>query len=164
MHYAGSMTPAHATRAGLHSRVITRVRAVGRGLQAFTPAVDLGVRLFVASVFFKSGLTKIATWSSTLSLFENEYAVPLLPPEVAAYLGTGVELLFPVLLAIGLGTRFSAFVLFVFNIIAVVSYPDLGAVGLRDHQTWGLLLLVTLLHGPGKLSLDHLVARRFPAP
>jgi putative oxidoreductase len=158
------MPPAHATRAGLRSRVITRVRAAGRGLQAFAPAVDLGVRLFVASVFFKSGLTKIATWSSTLSLFENEYAVPLLPPEVAAYLGTGVELLFPVLLVIGLGTRFSAFVLFVFNIVAVVSYPDLGAVGLRDHQTWGLLLLVTLLHGPGKLSLDHLVARRFPAP
>ena len=58
----------------------------------------------------------------------------------------------------------TAFVLFVFNIIAVVSYPDLGDVGLRDHQTWGLLLLVTLLHGPGKLSLDHLIARRFPAP
>ena len=164
MHYAGSMPPAHATRAGLRSRTVARVRAAGRGLQTLAPAIDLGVRLFVASVFFKSGLTKIATWSSTLSLFENEYAVPLLPPEVAAYLGTGVELLFPVLLVIGLGTRFSAFVLFAFNIIAVVSYPDLGAVGLRDHQTWGLLLLVTLLHGPGKLSLDHLVARRFPAP
>ncbi|MDN8615188.1 DoxX family protein [Variovorax ginsengisoli] len=158
------MTATHATRTGLHLRIIARVRAVGRCLQAFAPAVDLGVRLFVASVFFRSGLTKIATWSSTLSLFENEYAVPLLPPEFAAYLGTGVELLFPVLLVIGLGTRFSAFVLFVFNIIAVVSYPDLGAVGLRDHQTWGLLLLVTLLHGPGKLSLDHLVARRFPVP
>jgi putative oxidoreductase len=139
-------------------------RAATRGLQALAPAVDLVVRLFVASVFFKSGLTKIATWSSTISLFENEYAVPLLPPELAAFLGTGVELVFPVLLAIGLGTRFSAFVLFVFNIVAVVSYPDLGAVGLRDHQTWGLLLLVTLLHGPGKLSLDHLVARRFAAP
>ena len=152
MHYAGSMSSKHATRAAT------------RGLQALAPAVDLVVRLFVASVFFKSGLTKIATWSSTISLFENEYAVPLLPPELAAFLGTGVELVFPVLLAIGLGTRFSAFVLFVFNIVAVVSYPDLGAVGLRDHQTWGLLLLVTLLHGPGKLSLDHLVARRFAAP
>ena len=65
------------------------------------------------------------------------------------------------LLVLGLGTRFAAFVLFVFNIVAVVSYPDLGAVGLKDHQTWGLLLLVTLLHGPGALSLDRLLGRRF---
>lgn len=163
MHYAGPMPSRHAARADLRSRAIARLRAASRGLQALSPTVDLAVRLFVASVFFKSGLTKIATWSSTISLFENEYAVPLLPPEVAAFLGTGVELLFPVLLVIGLGTRFSAFVLFVFNIIAVVSYPDLGDVGLRDHQTWGLLLLVTLLHGPGKLSLDYLVARRLRA-
>jgi putative oxidoreductase len=163
VHYAGSMPSRHAARADLRSRAVARLRAASRGLQALSPAVDLAVRLFVASVFFKSGLTKIATWASTISLFENEYAVPLLPPEVAAFLGTGVELLFPVLLVIGLGTRFSAFVLFVFNIIAVVSYPDLGDVGLRDHQTWGLLLLVALLHGPGKLSLDHLVARRLRA-
>src|SRR5881394_2194169 len=103
------MPSTHATRAGLRSRAVARVRATSRGLQAFAPAVDLVVRLFVASVFFKSGLTKIATWSSTLSLFENEYAVPLLPPEIAAFLGTGVELAFPVLLVIGLGTRLSAF-------------------------------------------------------
>lgn len=163
MHYAGSMPSRLATRADLRSRAVARVRAATGRLQAFAPVVDLGVRLFVASVFFKSGLTKIATWSSTISLFENEYAVPLLPPEIAAFLGTGVELVFPLLLVLGLGARFSAIVLFVFNIIAVVSYPDLGDVGLRDHQTWGLLLLVTLLHGPGKLSLDHLIARRFPA-
>jgi putative oxidoreductase len=152
-----------ATRADLRSRAVARVRAATRGLQAFAPVVDLGVRLFIASVFFKSGLTKIATWSSTISLFENEYAVPLLPPEIAAFLGTGVELVFPVLLVLGVGARFSAIVLFVFNTIAVVSYPDLGDVGLRDYQTWGLLVLVILLHGPGKLSLDHLIARRFPA-
>jgi len=133
--------------------------AVGR-LNALAPLVDLGVRLFVASVFFKSGLTKIANWDSTLSLFDNEYAVPLLPPGVAAVLGTGIELGIPVLLVLGLGTRLAALVLFVFNIIAVISYPDLGAAGLKDHQTWGLLLLVILFHGPGKLSLDHLIDRR----
>jgi putative oxidoreductase len=138
--------------------VATRAR---RGLDALAPLADLGVRLLLAGVFFQSGLTKIANWSSTLSLFENEYAVPLLPPEIAALLGTGVELFFPVLLALGLGSRFAAFVLFVFNIVAAVSYPDLGAAGLRDHQTWGLLLLVTLLHGPGALSLDRLIERRF---
>ena len=125
--------------------------------------VLLAVRLWVAKFFFFSGLTKIASWSSTVALFEDEYAVPLLPPELAAFMGTGVELIFPVLLVLGLGSRFAAFVLFVFNIIAVTSYPDLGEVGLRDHQMWGLLLVVTLLHGPGALSLDHLIARRFKA-
>jgi putative oxidoreductase len=112
-------------------------------------------------VFFQAGLTKFASWSSTLALFESEYRVPLLPPEVAAYLGTGVELGFPVLLVLGLGSRFAAAVLFVFNVVAVVSYPDLSEVGLKDHQYWGLLLLVPLFYGPGRLSLDHLIRRRF---
>lgn len=133
---------------------------IGRALGIGAPVADLAVRLFVAGVFFQSGLTKIANWDSTLSLFENEYAVPLLPSNLAAFLGTGVELFFPVLLVLGLGTRFAAFVLFVFNIVAVVSYPDLGAAGLKDHQLWGLMLLVTLLHGPGALSLDRLIGRR----
>ena len=143
----------------LKSRALGLAQAATRGLQTLSPAVDLLIRVLVASVFFKSGLTKIASWSSTVSLFENEYAVPLLPPEVAALLGTSVELFFPVLLVLGLGSRFAAAVLFVFNIIAVISYPDLGEVGLKDHQMWGLLLLVTLLHGPGRLSLDHLIQR-----
>ena len=146
---------------GSKSSALGLAQAATRGLQTLSPAVDLLIRVLVASVFFKSGLTKIASWSSTVSLFENEYAVPLLPPEVAALLGTGVELFFPVLLVLGLGSRFAAAVLFVFNIIAVISYPDLGEIGLKDHQMWGLLLLITLLHGPGRLSLDHLIARRF---
>ena len=148
---------------GALARLAALAHRATRGLDALSPLLDLGIRLFVASVFFKSGLTKIASWSTTLALFENEYAVPLLPPQVAALLGTGVELLFPVLLVLGLGARFSALVLFVFNIIAVLSYPGLGEVGLKDHQTWGLLLLVTLLHGPGPLSFDHLIGRRHEA-
>ena len=132
----------------------------GRALDRGAPLVDLAVRLYVASVFFQSGLTKIANWQSTLSLFENEYAVPLLPPTLAAWLGTSVELAFPVMLVLGFGTRFAAFVIFVFNIVAVVSYPDLGAAGLKDHELWGLLLAVTLLHGPGALSLDRVIGRR----
>ena len=144
----------------LKARLLELAGLARRGLDKLSPVADLGVRLLVAGVFFQSGLTKIANWTSTVSLFENEYAVPLLPPEVAAFMGTGVELFFPVLLALGLGTRFAAFVLFVFNIVAAASYPDLGAVGLKDHQTWGLLLLVTLLHGPGALSLDRLIGRR----
>lgn len=126
-----------------------------------SPVIDVVIRLWIAEVFFRSGLVKIASWQSTLALFENEYQVPLLPPVVAAYLGTAVELIFPVLLALGLATRFSCIVLFVFNIMAVVSYPNLSEAGLKDHYYWGLLLLVPLLHGPGKLSVDHLIARRW---
>ena len=144
----------------LPARLAAVASRVGRALGRAAPVADLAVRLYVAVVFFQSGLTKIANWSSTVSLFENEYAVPLLPPEVAAFLGTGIELFFPVLLVLGVGTRFAAFVLFVFNIVAVVSYPDLGAAGLNQHLTWGLLLLVALLHGPGALSVDRLLGRR----
>src|SRR5436190_13800049 len=109
--------------AALPMRLAAVASRVGRTLGLAAPLADLGVRLFVAAVFFQSGLTKIANWSSTVSLFANEYAVPLLPPELAAFLGTGVELFFPVLLVFGLGTRFAAFALFVFNIVAVLSYP-----------------------------------------
>ena len=130
-------------------------------LDKLSPLLDLGIRLGVASVFWKSGLTKIASWDTTLALFENEYNVPLLPSDVAAVLGTGTELFFPVLLFLGLGTRFAAAVLFVFNIIAATSYPDLSEAGRMQHFYWGALLLVTLIHGPGKISVDHFLRRRF---
>jgi putative oxidoreductase len=131
-----------------------------RGLDALSPLLDLAIRLWLAEVFFRSGLTKIQSWDTTVALFTYEYHVPLLAPELAALLGTAIELVFPVLLAFGLGARAAAAVLFVFNIMAVVSYPDLSEIGLKDHQVWGLMLLVPLLHGPGKLSLDHLIRRR----
>ena len=125
-----------------------------------SPLGDLLLRLWVAYAFWVSGLTKIQTWDSTLYLFQEEYSVPLLPPELAAYLGTAVELAFPALLAFGLLGRFAAGVLFLFNIVAVISYPDLNAAGLEQHKVWGIMLLVCLLHGPGKLSLDHWIGRR----
>lgn len=157
-----SRSHAHSgARAGIVERLLAAGRGAVRALEFATPALDFGIRLLVASVFFKSGLVKIASWDSTIALFENEYSVPFLSAEVAAVLGTGVELAMPVLLVLGLGGRLAALVLFVFNIVAVISYPDLSEVGLKDHQYWGLLLLVTLLHGPGKLSLDHLIRRRF---
>ena len=64
-----------------------------------SPASDLLIRLWIANIFWKAGTVKIASWDSTLYLFEYEYQVPLIPPEIAAYLGTGVELSMPVLLA-----------------------------------------------------------------
>jgi putative oxidoreductase len=130
-------------------------------LATLSPVVDLGVRLWVANVFFTSGMTKIQNWSSTISLFENEYAVPILPPEIAAYIGTATELTLPVFLVLGLITRPAAIALFVFNIVAALTYPDISALGIKDHQVWGLLMLVTIVHGPGKLSLDYWIKRKF---
>lgn len=147
--------------AGAHITLPDVIKAPARALEFLSPLLDLGLRALVASVFFQSGLTKIASWETTLLLFESEYAVPFLPPMLAAYLGTAAELTLPVLLLFGFGSRLAAFGLFIFNIIAVVSYPDLSEAGLKDHQYWGLLLLVTLFHGPGKLSLDYLLHRLF---
>ena len=76
-------------------------------------------------------------------------------------MGTGVELGMPVFLVLGLGTRFAGIVLFVFNIIAVISYPDLGEVGLKDHTHWGLLLLVPIFYGAGRFSVDHWLHKRY---
>lgn len=143
------------------SKLSGLVKKLIQALSVLSPLLDLGIRLYIANVFFKSGLTKIANWQSTLALFENEYAVPLLPSSVAALLGTAVELVVPVLLLVGLSTRFAAIVLFVFNIVAMISYPDLSEAGREQHMLWGLLMLVSIFHGPGKLSLDHLIRRKF---
>jgi len=132
----------------------------GELVDRLQPIFALAVRLYVARVFCASGLIKIMGWDSTLALFANEFHVPLLSPTVAAYLGTAAELGLPVLLALGIGTRFAAVALFVFNIVAVISYPDLSDAGLKDHMLWGALMLVTFFYGPGKLSLDWLLQRR----
>ena len=125
------------------------------------PLFALALRLYVARVFFASGLIKLENWAGTLALFENEFRVPVLSPQLAAVLGTGAEIGLPVLLALGLGTRATAAALFVFNVVAVISYPDLSDAGLKDHVLWGALLLVTFVYGPGKLALDTWLARRY---
>jgi putative oxidoreductase len=156
------LTATSARSMGARYSLVAAVRGVIGVLENWlAPVVDLAVRMVVGAAFFQSGLTKIQSWDTTLALFENEYSVPVLPPEVAAYAGTFTELFFPVLLVLGLGGRFAAGVLFVFNIIAVISYADLSEAGIMQHQYWGLLLLVTLLHGPGRLSIDHFIRRRF---
>lgn len=132
-----------------------------RALDFVSPAIDLGARAWVAWAFLKSGLTKIASWDSTLALFNHVYTVPLLPPDLAAVLATGVELGAPALLVFGVGARAAAAALFVLNLTAALSFPDISESGLRDHFYWGLLLAIFLLHGPGKLSLDHCIRRRY---
>ena len=139
------------------------VRLIGKtitGINFLAPLFDLGLRLWVARVFWNSGLQKTASWDSTLMLFEYEYAVPLLPFDVAAYLATGVELAAPVLLVIGLGTRASALALFVLNYVAAISYPDINIAVIKDHLLWGTMLAITFFHGPGKISIDHFIKRK----
>jgi len=115
----------------------------------------LGARLYVAWVFFKSGLTKLSDWESTLLLFEYEYAVPVLNFEVAAYLATFGELVLPVLLALGLFTRKAAIGLFIVNYVAVISLEDIPQAAYNLHVIWGLMLLAVVIWGAEKLSADH---------
>jgi putative oxidoreductase len=147
----------------LSARAVRRNQGFAQFVDRIQPLFALAIRLYVARVFLLSGLTKIHDWNITVALFENEYHVPLLSPAVAALLGTAAELGLPVLLILGLGSRFAALALFAFNIVAVISYPDLSDAGLKDHMLWGALLLVTFFHGPGKWSLDHFLGRRVGA-
>jgi putative oxidoreductase len=120
--------------------------------------LTLGMRLFIADVFFKSGLQKIRNWDGTLALFENEYQVPFLPTEVAALAATAGELVLPILLAFGLAGRFGAAGLFVVNAVAVLSYWEgLGDIGRTHHYYWGVMIMVPLLFGPGRISIDHIL-------
>lgn len=139
-------------------------RSLRRPLKLAQALVLLMLRWHVAAVFFRSGLTKLQDWSTTLALFEDEYRVPLLAPELAAWLGTGGELLLPGLLALGLGTRFAALGLSIVNVVAVLSLAEIAPLALAGHQLWGVLLLAPLLWGAGWLSLDAAVAARRSRP
>lgn len=128
------------------------------------PVLDLGLRLFLANVFFKSGLTKIKSWDSTLYLFSDVYQVPLLSPEIAAWLATGAELGLSVLLVVGLFGRFAAAGLFILNGVAVISYySGLSEAGLSHHLYWGMLLAVLLVVSRGAWSADAWLGKRLHA-
>ena len=95
--------------AGLLTRAVNRAVPVYlwliHGLEALTPLFDLSVRLYLANIFWKGGMVKLSSWMSTVMLFTMVYDVPVLPPEIAAYLSTAVELGGSFLLAIGLAGR-----------------------------------------------------------
>jgi putative oxidoreductase len=152
------------TARAVPNRLLALYLGARRLLNMLQPLLLLGFRLYVARVFLLSGLTKIQDWSITIALFTDEYHVPLLPPAVAALMGTATELSMPALLALGLATRFGSFVLFFFNIIAVISYAALPDIAVKDHILWGTMILVVLLFGPGKISIDHLIGRWSGAP
>lgn len=133
---------------------------IDRLLDAAQPLGALLARLYIAQVFFLSGLTKIRDWDTTLLLFTEEYHVPLLPPAVAAVMGTAGELALPVLLVLGLAGRFSALGLSVVNVVAVLSLSEIAPAAFQQHLTWGALLAALALFGPGRWSLDHWLGGR----
>lgn len=114
------------------------------------------LRLAVAQVFWSSAMTKLANWDAALYLFQTDYKLPFVPPEVAAYLGTSIELSTPVLLVLGLATRLAAFLLLgMVSVIEIFVYPQAWP----THIQWAAMLLVLLCRGGGTLSLDHLLRR-----
>ena len=138
--------------------LITAVNSA-RGLLGRFPTslLALAFRLAVATVFWRSGLTKIASWDATIALFDMEYMLPILPPAVGAYLATTVELSCSTLLALGLATRFAAAALLGMTlVIQLFVYPE----NWPDHLLWGSILAYLLTRGAGAISLDHVVCRR----
>ena len=121
------------------------------------PVALLAARFYVGWAFFSSGLTKLRDWESTLLLFEYEYQVPVLPFELAAYLGTAAEIVLPLLLMAGLASRFSALGLFFVNIVAVISLEEIAPVAYAEHVLWGVLLAQVVIFNGGRLALDRLV-------
>lgn len=123
-------------------------------------ALALLARLGVAGVFWRSGQTKVDGWQvtdSTISLFAEEYRVPLLPPEIAAYLATAGEHLFPIMLVLGLGARLGAAGLLGMTlVIQLFVYP----MSWPDHLMWAAALAYVMTRGPGRVSLDCLIARK----
>lgn len=123
----------------------------------FQAVALLAVRLWIAKVFFMSGLTKIESWSTTVALFADEYKVPVLSPEIAAYMTTTAELLLPILLVIGLMTPLGAIGLMCMTlVIELFVYPDT-----TEHYYWLLLTGILLTHGGGKLGLDYWLIKQF---
>lgn len=117
-------------------------------------------RLSIAGVFWRSGETKLDGWSvsdSAIYLFENEYKLPFIDPWLATHLAAFAEHVFPILLVIGLASRFSALALLAMTlVIEIFVYPDAWP----THGTWAVCLLFIAARGPGRLSFDALIARQ----
>lgn len=135
------------------NRIVSLVRWLEPNL---TPTVQLMARLLMARIFFYSGLTKLDNWNSTLFLFQYEYSnVPILPPQVAAYMAAAAELALPVLLVLGLGTRLAALGLLGMTlVIEFFVYP-----GTMEHYYWMVILGLLVATGGGRLSVDHLLGK-----
>jgi len=127
------------------------------------------LRVYVSWQFLKSGWLKLQDWETTRFLFEEEYKVPLLSPAIAAAAGTAGEMLFPLLLVVGLLGRYAALGLFAVNVMAVVAYAHvlLGEgleAALGQHYLWGAMLLTLVVFGPGRWSVDAMLRSRAASP
>src|SRR5438105_15168871 len=137
--------------------VVERVEAVLDGLGRFPVAIlQFLLRFSIAAVFWHSGLTKIASWDTTIALFRDEYMVPLLPPELAAVMSATFELSCSALIVVGLATRLATLPLLGMTfVIEVFVYPEYWSM----HLMWTTVLLFLLTRGPGAFSLDHYAGR-----
>jgi putative oxidoreductase len=149
-------------------RCLTVYDRFARHAASIEPIALLLLRWWVAMAFWKAGVVKLADPSGTAYLFHDEYHVPLLSPDVAAFLGTWIELITPWFLGLGILARPTAVFLFVYNLICVISYPDLwphgfwhGLIGggFADHKVWGMMLLIVIARGAGTLSIDAALGR-----
>jgi putative oxidoreductase len=124
-----------------------------------------GIRYYLFSIFFLSGWVKLQSWQSTLYLFEYEYKVPVISAQSAAFLGTASELILPTLMLLGLGGRIPAFIMFWVNVVMAYSYPFLftgpGACALKDHIIWGILIAILVFYGPGRISVDNWLKKKY---
>ena len=123
--------------------------------------LGLAARVFPAAVFWQSGQTKIEGWhlsDSAIALFQDEYKLPLVDPTAAAYAAAFAEHFFPILLVLGLASRFAAFSLLIMtSIIEIFVYPDAWP----THGVWATCFLLVITRGPGLISLDHFIAKHF---
>jgi putative oxidoreductase len=118
----------------------------------------LPLRLAVATVFWNSAMSHLANWQTTIELFETDYSLPFLPPDLAAYMAVSIEVSTPILLVVGLLTRATAFILLgMTTVIEVFVYPEAWP----THIQWVAMLLVLLCRGAGTLSMDQAIRRRF---
>jgi putative oxidoreductase len=146
-------------------RTIDRYLEMGESVKDRFNGLPLSIpltlaRLAIAGVFFRSGMTKIANWDLTVQLFENEYHLPLLPPDLAAAMAASLELSVPVFLILGLFTRFAVLPLLGMTaIIEIFVYPQ----NWPEHLTWATLMIFLLLRGAGIYSLDYVIARAWRA-
>lgn len=145
-------TPFHSTACSMMGRTLSWLDRVPYAVLA------LPLRVAVATVFWNSAMAKLANWDTTISLFTDDYKVPLLPPVLAAYMALTIELTTPVLLILGLFTRFAALILLGMTaLIEIFVYPQAWP----THIQWAAMLFVLLCRGAGLVSLDHMLWRRF---
>ena len=151
------MTTARGTAKGMRLRA--RFVAVREWLGRFPLSIlQLGMRVGVGLVFFNAGILKFKSFEFAVKLFQDEYKLPLIDPAVAARMATFTELVFPALLFLGLASRLATLpILGQILVIQIFVYPNAW----NDHLFWGSVLLFILTHGPGALSLDHLIERYF---